>query len=270
MPFTTCAPRSNIGSACSHCGSFPASQGAGRHRWNSGGETHPIGPVPCGCLQQFVSAPFFLERTRLQYMRGFVTRCVDLPSNVTLEQFIQAPDANDARRWWRRFSFAAAHDALRLGAEPSLHGTALDPEQPKLGELMASVFESARGRKQHDALRAKCPECARVVPPDVLRPSIPPLLQLHRASALPLAPLSACVGGCGPMGWCEWPSGRSEPAGRCGCFVPRGLDSARAGGAHCDDVAVWRTDQQPSAHWGPPCLLNCSGHGLCDWHGFCR
>ena len=27
---------------------------------------------------------------------------------------------------------------------------------------------------------------------------------------------------------------------------------------------------QPHAHWGPPCLLNCSAHGLCDWEGFCH
>ena len=26
----------------------------------------------------------------------------------------------------------------------------------------------------------------------------------------------------------------------------------------------------PQVHWGPPCLLNCSGRGRCDWQGFCR
>lgn len=37
-----------------------------------------IGPVPCACLQQFVSEPFMLERTRLQYMRNFAVVCLDL------------------------------------------------------------------------------------------------------------------------------------------------------------------------------------------------
>ena len=41
----------------------------GRKRWPGEGP-HPIGPVPCQCLEQFVAAPFLLERTRLQYMRG--------------------------------------------------------------------------------------------------------------------------------------------------------------------------------------------------------
>ena len=262
--------------------------GAGRNRWRDVGEPHPIGPVPCKCLRQFVSAPFFLERTRLKYMRGFVARCVDLPSNVTLEQFIEAPDAPDRRRLWRRFSFSAAHDALRLGSEPALYGAPLDPEQPQLGPMVDAILQAhAGGRK--DEYERLCPrglcvgEYLQNAPYNlnILKSSIPPLLLPLHARALPLAPLSACSGGCGRMGWCEYRTDepgatklrqlkRANAGGRCGCFVPTGLDSPTAGGSDCSDTTPWRPDRQPSVHWGPSCLLNCSNRGQCDWHGFCK
>ena len=268
--------------------------GAGKGRWRDGGETRAIGPVPCACLQQLVSTPFFLERTRLQFMRGFVARCVDLPSNMTLRQFIEVPDAPEMRRSWRRFSFAAAHDALRLGAEPALRGAPLDPQNPELGEQVQQLLKLRATDKA--AFFASCPRgaCLSGVNVDVLQPTIPPLLLPRRATPLPLAPLSACVGGCGGKGWCEWirtdhATSRRVPRGgvdataavgaaRCGCFVPKGLSQAwgapwaseQAGGPNCMDLRPWRTDTQPPAHWGPPCLLNCSGRGLCDWQGFCQ
>ena len=82
--------------------------------WRSPPGTHGVrdlGPVPCACLQQLVAAPFLLERTRLQYMRGLVVRCAELPPGVSLAAFVERPVPGV----WRHFSFAAAHDALRLG-----------------------------------------------------------------------------------------------------------------------------------------------------------
>ena len=87
-------------------------EGAGREgRWarprggaqGSGGRSHPIGPVSCECLRQLVSTPFLIERTRLQYMRGFTARCVELPAGQTLAAFLEDPTAGQ----WRRFSFAS-------------------------------------------------------------------------------------------------------------------------------------------------------------------
>ena len=88
--------------------------GAWNQRWPPSGASTAIGPVPCDCLRQFVTAPFMLERTRLRYMRSFTPRCIDLPGGVSLEQFLAHPDGYRDR--WRGFSLAAAHDALRLGA----------------------------------------------------------------------------------------------------------------------------------------------------------
>ena len=124
---------------------------AGSWRWQSRGRisrARNVGPLPCGCLQQLVAAPFLLERSRLQYMAraAWTVQCVDLPSTTSLAAFVEQPAA-DA---WRVFSFSAvspspsnrrrcsprgltsswlrnqrqAYDALRLGVEPSLRGDA--------------------------------------------------------------------------------------------------------------------------------------------------
>ena len=90
-----------------------------------------IGPIPCQCLQQLLAAPFLIERTRLQYMRGFQVRCIELAPATTLAMALADPRRLAGA--WRRFSFAAAHDALQLGVEPSLQSAPLDPEHPPWG-----------------------------------------------------------------------------------------------------------------------------------------
>jgi hypothetical protein len=251
-------------------------ENAGRSgRWIGSG-SHPIGPVPCDCLQQFVATPFILERTRLQYMRGFTVRCIDLAAGHSLAEFLEEPEA--AVRSWRRFSFGAAHDALRMSAEPSLRGASLGDQ-----ELSAHIDNVLRSRKTADyKLRYLRPGNYHI---DKIRSSIPPLLLDARAAALPLLPLARCRNGCGGIGWCEDSArlgAKARPAvdaatgikggggPRCGCFVPRGLDSPSAGGHQCTEPSAWRVDQQPQPHWGPSCFLNCSGRGQCDWQGFCK
>ena len=250
---------------------------AGRDRWPGAG-AHPIGPVPCECLLQFVSAPFFLERTRLQYMRGFVARCVRLPSSMTLEQFLARPPAlADSARYWAAFSFEAAHDALRMGAHPSLYDAPLDPDLPQLGTL---IHRFLRARKEGQPLRRHRLAGYHV---DELRAQVAgcllPSSATGRASAprLPIIGLANCSDRCGRVGWCEARQPRSRLAsdnphlmGECGCFVPGGLSKRAVGGANCLERRPWRADLQPYPHWGPFCPLNCSGRGACDWQGFCR
>lgn len=242
--------------------------GARRDRWP--GDGHPIGPVPCLCLEQLVSTPFLIERTRLQYMRSFNARCVNLESGQDLKQFLEQPPA-DARGYWRVFSFAAAHDALRLGATPSLFSQPLDATNAELPSLVRRL---QRLRKMGREPRSRRIAGYHV---DTLLPTLPGCLLAERRStarpartnSLPpsLVALSRCgPSHCGGLGWCEAPA--SEPP-TCGCFVPGGLKGG-VGGPQCTAREPWRADLQPNAHWGPPCLLNCSGRGACDWQGFCR
>eukprot|EP00908_Phaeocystis_cordata_P017649 Transcript_29002.p1 GENE.Transcript_29002~~Transcript_29002.p1 ORF type:complete len:584 (+),score=116.33 Transcript_29002:255-1754(+) len=110
-----------------------------------------------------------------------------------------------------------------------------------------------------------------------MRDAVPPLLlydeslrdAASRAAAgvQRLVPLARCAARCGGVGWCEHAS-RGDGV-QCGCFVPGGLASG-GGGASCGDSQVWEARAQPKAHWGPECPLACSGHGRCDWQGFCR
>lgn len=254
--------------------------GAANQRWPPSGASTAIGPVPCDCLRQFVTAPFMLERTRLRYMRSFTPRCIDLPGGVSLEQFLAHPDGYRDR--WRGFSLAAAHDALRLGAEPSMRGAPLDADASGAAELSALIEQLdvwiAKGRK----VRNTRPAGYEI---STLRARLPPLVLPSSAAPLPLLPLSRCDGRCGGIGWCEDAlatlgrtsrtgiTGHGSTAPRCGCFSPHGLKSPP--GLHtpygrCNDPTAWRADRQPSPHWGPSCMLNCSGRGSCDWQGFCR
>jgi len=246
--------------------------GGTARRWARDGErATAIGPVPCTCLQQFVAEPFLLERTRLQYMRGFTARCVDLPPNVTLDRFLERPNAH--RQAWRAFSFGAAHDALRLGAEPSLRGAPLDDT----GELDANVRRvQASPTEARKRMRNTRPAGYSL---ETLRPAIPPLLSPHRVSPLPILPLARCDGGCADIGWCEAVAaggrravGHGRAEARCGCYDWLSLRGSWAadGASRCDDPRATRADLQPSPHWGPACFLNCSGRGECDWQGFCR
>ena len=222
-----------------------------------------LGPVPCACLQQLVATPYMLERSRLMFMRGWTFRCIDLPPQTSLAAFVDSPAAFP-EAGWRLFSFEAAHDALRLGAEPSLSEAQLDPEQPWLPGLI----RAARGPSGQQ------------YPPTLeigssgwlfghLRERIQPLLVPKNTgpATLPLLPLSRCRNRCGGVGWCE--SAGSSGVPRCGCFVPGGLKVGVGGGA-CEARDVYDAAKQPPPHWGPPCPLGCSGHGRCDWQGFCR
>ena len=65
----------------------------GHERWRTPGQpghkARAIGPVPCSCLQQLVAAPYLLERSRLQFMRPWTFRCVELPPNVSLAAYVE-------------------------------------------------------------------------------------------------------------------------------------------------------------------------------------
>ncbi|KAL1530584.1 hypothetical protein AB1Y20_001484 [Prymnesium parvum] len=220
--------------------------GAAAARWPA---HRSLGPVPCECIVQLLAAPFLLERSRLQHMRAFRPSCLLLPPHVSLAALLAEPSAAT----WRRFSFAAAHDALRVGAEPSLHGAPFDAARPRLGRLIRQLRKAARRKASLAGL-----------PTDLLHPTIAAVASAE-APALPLLPLSRCPGGCGGLGWCE---AASPSAARCGCFVPGGL-AVGVGGRACGDAAVWEAARQPEPHWGPRCLRGCSGRGRCDWQGFC-
>ena len=233
-----------------------------------------LGPVPCGCLQQLVAAPFLLERTRLQYMRGLVVRCAELPPDVSLAAFVERPVSGV----WRHFSFAAAYDALRLGVEPSLHGEPLDAEQPWLPELLRAARDPATLQLAPTPRHVPAGEVevgAGWLAKHLVSDSIPPLVSRAAAAtdSPPLLPLARCAARCGGVGWCE-PTERGGGGGggggaRCGCFLPGGLVFG-TGGEACGETRVWEAASQPVAHWGPPCPLGCGGHGRCDWQGFCR
>ena len=195
------------------------------------------------------------------------------PTDLPLSEFLRAPGSASARKstLWRSFSFAAAHDALRMGADPALDGADLsaDVGMAKLAGLIRRVKRAAaRGTPVHNSRPAGYELRA-------LQPSIPPLLGRALAS-FALLPLARCENECGGAGWCA-PGAAIAPGGAsvsrrrplCGCFVPGGL-VARVGGTACADRSVWRSDRQPSPHWGPSCPSNCSGRGECDWQGFCR
>lgn len=232
--------------------------GAGLSRW--AGPARSIGPVSCQCLQQFVSVPFLLERTRLQFMRGFSVRCLDLPPSVELADAIARPVLY--RDAWRRFSFKAAHDSLVLGVEPSLRGVPIDQQNSRVGRLARKYHRSLAARAERGR---KDERWVGGYPPELLRASSPALISSARLSPLPMLSLRQCSGGCGGRGWCE--ASRAGGA-RCGCFFPGGLVEG-VGGPQCDDRSVWLPARQPPVHWGPSCALGCSGRALCDWQGFC-
>ena len=185
---------------------------AGIARWAGRPGPHPIGPVPCACLRQFVAEPFLLERTRLQYMRGFSALCVHLPTELSLDAFLANPMRGaESYSYWRAFSFGAAHDALRLGVEPVLHAAPLDAERPELASLVRHALRAQKGgggglgRSRFagyhiDALRPYVPSCLR----RAAVKHIPPI------DPLPLLPLALCPHGCGGRGWCE-PSRSGRP-----------------------------------------------------------
>ena len=250
--------------------------GAGHNRWPG---VRGIGPVPCQCLQQLVSAPFLLERTRLQYMRNFNVRCVELPAGVTLSTLIADPTA--FKDSWARFSFSVAHDSLQMSVEPSLKGQPIDSEHPRIGRLIRQVKKARAQRADKKELgRPPAPVDCTAPPPrdspapcimyplEILHASLPGLLTGPAPPLHLLVPLSRCAGGCGGRGWCEMvvvqTSGKRRAQPRCGCFVPGGLNPG-VGGSACADPAVWFVRNQPSPHWGPPCLRDCSGLGVCDW-----
>ena len=149
--------------------------GAGRDRWPSG--TRSIGPVPCSCLLQLVSMPFLMERTRLQYMRSFDVRCLQLADGVSLSQYVESPTGHGAE--WNVFSFGAAHDALKLGLSPSLHEQAFD-DSPRVNSLLHAVqtFESKGQRLPRRRIggkrRAKAPPPFRPLRTRLLLWSRPP------------------------------------------------------------------------------------------------
>ena len=230
--------------------------------WRSPPGTHGVrdlGPVPCGCLQQLVAAPFLLERTRLQYMRGLVVRCAELPPGVSLGAIVERPVPGV----WRHFSFAAAYDALRLGVEPSLHGEPLDAEQPWLPGLLRAARDPATLQLAPTPRHVPAGEVevgAGWLAKHLVADSIPPLLSRAAAAtdSPPLLPLARCAARCGGVGWCE-PTARGGGGvgdggggGRCGCFLPGGLVRGM-GGEACGETRVWEVASQPVAHWGPPC-----------------
>ena len=215
--------------------------------WRSPPGTHGVrdlGPVPCACLQQLVAAPFLLERTRLQYMRGLVVRCAELPPGVSLAAFVDRPVPGV----WRHFSFAAAHDALRLGAEPSLHGEPLDADQPWLPALLRAARDPATLQLAPTPRHVPAGEVevgSGWLAKHLVADAIPPLISRAAAAtdSPPLLPLAHCAARCGGVGWCE-PTARGGGGGRCGCFVPGGLERGR-GGEACGDAQVWEVASLP-------------------------
>ena len=215
-------------------------------------------------------------------MQNFRVKCLHLPARTTLKAFLSNPQVASGQRGveWRVFSFGAAFDTLRFGAEPTLQGITLDP--PQFSSLLAR-YGSERRKPTHgrpgglggysaeflskiaDAVPQSATNASashRILPLVVARSAVP---------SVALLPMARCSGQCGGKGWCEGDASR-DGAGRatCGCFVPFGLDRLGSGGPQCEDTSAWRSDLQPNAHWGPYCFANCSGRGACDWHGFCR
>ena len=221
-----------------------------RRAWTGPGKYHPLGPVPCSCLLQFVSTPYLLERTRLQFMRSFNVQCVDLPTGLTLAQFVEEPHVAQGASPWRVFSFGAVHDALRLGAMPALTGAPLEAGPlprlvQRLQQLQKQGLEPSRRRFAGYHV-------------ETLRPTLPPcLLPLdavpvrHKPHLPPLVPLAQCgAARCGGVGWCEDVTGTPT----CGCFLPGGLED-RVGGPACGALDLWRADKQDNqapVHWGSP------------------
>lgn len=215
--------------------------GAGSRRWGTPTREAPraLGPLPCTCVREALLAPFVLRRGELNNLKeDDIIRCVHLPPDVRLEQFLHDPSVPGVE--WRALSLARTHAALKRGVEPLLDA----PDQARAGGRVAA------GESR-------------------------PMLLGRRVSALPLLPMARCLGGCGGRGWCEPVGGSSiggaDAHGRCGCFVPGGL-IAGVGGARCADADVWRSERQPDpAAWGGPrCPLDCNGRGQCDWQGFCH
>jgi len=265
---------------------------AARGRWAepSGFRHGHIGPVPCECLQEWVAAPWLLERSRLQSMRQWSVHCISL-ADMVRPHGSASPNASASASTafahalaapesivWRSFSFAAVHDSLKAVQSPHLLVRPMDADHPRVASALAPLRSHA---ERIVALLAN----PKLLSTAVLTRDAPALLGPLSLSAatttpppLPLLPLSRCPCACGGRGWCE-ESGRGA---RCGCFVPGGLLPAEQGKLHggpaCESEMPRLASSGatrlgaigPRPHWGPGCPTGCELHGACDWQGFCK
>lgn len=259
--------------------------GPARDRWD---DRSAIGPVACECLADWVAAPFLLERSRLNGMRGWTAPCISLAESGSAggaSSFAEVL-ARPSSAVWRRFSFAAAHDTLRLGLTPSLASRNMDEELPAVAAVLAPL------RQRAAQIRAVVDPADATAADSCLLAEPPRLLLNGSAPPLPLLPLGRCPRECGGRGWCEpvpaparrrrrpWLSSTgassATAAARCGCFLAGGL-RAGVGGPACDEELPRRAAGPledgaagPAPHWGPACPARCSARGTCDWQGFCN
>lgn len=199
-------------------------------------------------------------------MRTWQVDCISLAEmgpGATLASALAQPNFTV----WRRLSFGAAHDALKLGQTPTLQRRPMDAEHAHVAAALRPIREQ---RARIAALVTK-PEFG-----PLLLSEVEPLLgPEQRPPLVPLVPLSSCARSCGGRGWCELVHGRAQ----CGCFVAGGLlRGAGFGGPMCEGehprARPHRRPADPAVggapHWGPACPGECSGRGVCDWQGFCK